>query len=105
MLNLPKENCIERRHNGAAYLIKVGGQPLIVIASNGRGWDHVSVSHRKRCPTWHEMCRVKDMFFSEEDIVLQFHPPKSDYVNVHPRCLHLWRNQTSEIELPPIELV
>lgn len=105
MLNLPKENCIERRHDGAAYQIKVGGQPLLIIASNGRGWDHVSVSHRKRCPTWHEMCKIKDIFFSEEDIVLQFHPPKSDYINIHPRCLHLWRNQTSEIELPPIELV
>lgn len=56
-------------------------------------WEHVSVSilEQERCPTWEEMCFVKNFFWNEEDTVLQFHPPKSEYVNTHPYCLHLWR--------------
>lgn len=104
-LKFPRENCVERRIGGAAYVFKLCGQSLSVIASVGGGWDHVSVCHKKRCPTWHEMCKIKEMFFDDEDTVIQFHPPKSTYVNVHPRCLHLWRTQKTEVKLPPIEFV
>lgn len=69
---------------------------LKVIASFGGGWDHVSVSCPDRCPTWEEMCYVKDLFFDDEECVVQFHPPKSQYVNYHPRTLHLWRPQAAE---------
>jgi hypothetical protein len=37
--------------------------------------------------------------------VVQFHPPKSQYVNCHPYCLHLWRNKNQEVILPPSILV
>lgn len=33
----------------------------------------------------------KDMFFKEDEIVVQYHPAKSEYVNNMPNCLHLWR--------------
>lgn len=64
---------------------------LRCIASDGGGWEHVSVSLLDRCPTWDEMCQVKDLFWGEEDCVVQFHPARKDYVNHHPYCLHLWR--------------
>ena len=36
--------------------VKLGVNVLLaVIASDGDGWDHVSVSHRARCPKWDEM--------------------------------------------------
>ncbi len=105
MLKLPKENLVEPGVDGGYYEIKICGQKLRVIASNGFGWDHVSVSHKKRCPTWHEMNRIKEIFFDEDDVVIQFHPPKKDYVNVHPFCLHLWRSHTDPIQLPPKILV
>ena len=31
-----------------------GGGALLCIASNGDGWDHVSVSLPNRCPNWPE---------------------------------------------------
>jgi hypothetical protein len=37
------------------------------------------------------MCKVKDLFWSEEDVVIQFHPAKSQYVNMAQNCLHLWQ--------------
>jgi hypothetical protein len=67
----------------------------LVIMSSGTdskfGWEHVSVSINRRMPNWTEMCFVKDLFWDEEETVMQLHPPKSAYVNLHPYCLHLWR--------------
>lgn len=74
---------------------------LRVIASWGGEWDHVSVSHQTRIPTWEEMCWIKGLFFDDEEAVMQLHPPKSEYVNNHSRCLHLWRPQNASIPLPP----
>lgn len=54
-------------------------------------FEHVSISLAHRCPTWDEMCRVKDLFWDNEDVVVQFHPAKSEYVNLSKTCLHLWR--------------
>jgi len=64
-------------------------------------WDHVSVSLENRCPNWGEMCFVKDLFFDPEETVIQFHPPKSKHINIHPHCLHLWRHKDGHA-LPPM---
>lgn len=64
-------------------------------------WEHVSVSSKFGCPTWEEMCWVKDQFWEPEECVIQFHPPHSQYVNVHNHCLHLWRCVEGETRLPP----
>ncbi len=81
---------------------------LSVQASDGLGWEHVSVSLRVRCPTWEEMNFVKGLFWDDEEAVMQLHPPRSTWVNCHPYCLHLWKpalvDQLS-IPLPPAILV
>lgn len=95
--------------NNGAFQIphpKIADYRINVIVSDGMGWNHVSVSlvsklgMVNRCPTWIEMCFVKEMFFGEDEAVIQFHPPKSEYVNNHNYCLHLWQNQNQEIQLP-----
>ena len=94
-------------NNGAFELtLRTPGKPrLFAIASDQAGWEHVSVSRKDRCPTWDEMCAVKDLFWTEEDAVVQFHPPRSDYVNNHPFCLHLWKPAGGSLLLPPSILV
>lgn len=74
-----------------------------VVASWGGGWDHVSVAPRKtyNTPTWADMCYIKDLFFYEDEVVIQIHPAKSNYVNIKENCLHLWRPQGIEIPTPP----
>lgn len=92
---------------------KIQGYVIQVIASTGMGWDHVSVSlidnrrgHARladrveRCPTWGEMCFVKNLFFESSECVIQFHPAESEYVNAHPYCLHLWKPQGVELPIP-----
>ena len=78
-----------------------------VIWSNGAGWEHVSVApeSKRLTPTWDDMCKIKDIFFNEEEAVIQIHPPKSDYVNNVPNCLHLWRCTYKDMVLPPSVLV
>lgn len=83
------------------------GAELKIIASPGDAnesipWEHVSVSVRNRCPNWHEMCFVKELFWDDEEAVMQLHPPKSTWVNFHPYCLHLWRPIAVTIPLPPM---
>lgn len=93
---------------GLFYVKKnISKPPLQIICSPfGEGeWEHVSVSLPDRCPSWEEMRYVKELFWSDDVTVVQFHPKKSEYVNNHPFCLHLWRNLKNEIELPPSILV
>jgi len=78
---------------------------VLVIVSWGLGWEHVSVSMKNRCPTWEEMCAIKDLFWKDSECVVQYHPPKSEYVNNHPFCLHLWKKISGDFETPPKILV
>ena len=91
---------------------------LMIIASCGDkemgiDWEHVSVRAEKQInnrviqmlPTWTEMCFVKSLFWDDEDVVMQLHPRKSEYVNNHQFVLHLWRCLTQEIPTPPSILV
>lgn len=86
--------------NGA-FLLKIGGQMLRLLASDGGGWEHVSASYSNRCPTWDEMCQIKRLFWDAEDVVIQYHPAESEYVNLHPFALHLWRPIGVELPTPP----
>lgn len=89
------------------YVMASSGEPY--EDNPGTGWDHVSVSLRnkaqdkmiERTPTWEEMCLIKAMFWEEEATVLQYHPAKSDYVNIHNYVLHLWRPLAGPLMKPP----
>lgn len=87
--------------NGA-FFFRVNNCPIRVIASDGLGWQHVSVSivDSDKPPAWSVMCQVKDLFWEPEDTVMQLHPPQSLYVNFHPGCLHLWRPTMEGVTIP-----
>jgi len=92
--------------NNGAFMPTLRHKQLVrVIASDGAGWEHVSVSRSDRTPTWDEMCQVKDLFWDETDTVIQYHPAKTDYVNNHQFCLHMWRPTEVLIPVPPSILV
>lgn len=86
------------------------GATLTIVATDAflaesKGWEHVSVSLPNRCPNWPEMCFVKELFWDDEECVIQFHPPKSEYVNNHPYCLHMWRDLVSPPRMPSSHFV
>lgn len=90
-----------------AFYIPFRSAMLKVVVDDGAtsGWEHVSVSLPNRCPNWDEMSHIKALFWDDEESVMQFHPRRSDYVNVHANCLHMWRKFGVEPELPPKEYV
>lgn len=84
------------------FSFKKNGITFFVMATDGLGWEHVSVSLSvKRAPDWEEMCMIKDLFWDDEDTVIQFHPKKSEYINNHEYVLHLWKKVDFDYELPP----
>jgi len=95
----------EEGRDGLAVSIQKDCILYRIIASWGGRWDHVSMSLEDRCPTWEEMCWVKDLFWNAKETVIQYHPSKNRYVNNHPYCLHLWKPQRHTIPLPPVSFV
>ena len=88
----------------------------LVIASPGNEeipWEHVSArigeKHnkklRERIPTWDEMCQIKDLFWNEDEAVMQLHVPESEFIRIHPFVLHLWKPIHQEIPRPPQQAV
>lgn len=87
--------------SGAEFLCSDGD------GTTGARWEHVSVhayryqGAQTRTPTWGEMCYVKRLCWDDDDVVMQLHPRKSEYVNNHPNVLHLWRPLEAKIPEPP----
>lgn len=95
---------------GWGFLFLTGEKyPATVTFSMGEtgadeGWEHVSINLKKRYPTWIEMCILKDIFFKEDECVVQFFPAKSKNEDI-PNCLHLWRNKNFESSFCPQSFV
>ena len=90
---------------------------LWVISSGpnaDNGWEHVSAHIKERVskkrvkadtPTWDEMCLLKSLFWRHDECCVQYHPPLTDYVNVHEWVLHLWKPCKANFTMPDVELV
>ena len=83
------------------FMSLIDAKPMSVIASDGDGWDHVSVSRADRCPHYEEMEQIAALFFAEDEAAVQFHVPKSEHVNIHPHTLHWWRPTRDRLPRPP----
>lgn len=101
---LLRERCmvIAVGEDGLAFMPKPG---LRVIASWGSGWDHVSVSRQKRCPTWDEMERVRQIVTLPGEVWVQYGMPADRHINIHGYCLHWWRPQDVAVPTPPAQMV
>ena len=58
------------------------------------GPKHISVSAKRRYPTWDELASARDRFVPGVRMVMHF-PTADEYVNVHETCLHLWEVEES----------
>lgn len=115
-----KYNTTKGDGNNGIFVIPHPTEPkikLFCIISDGTDprspvpWEHVSVraisknangKKYERVPNWAEMCFVKETFWGEGECVVQFHPVKENYVNIHPCVLHLWKWKGGEFPTPPI---
>lgn len=76
------------------------GTCSVIWSYNEEGWEHVSVSPKKRfrIPSWLDMCTLKEVFWEDEEEAYQIHPKRSQYVNCAENCLHLWKPVGHEID-------
>ena len=63
---------------------------LIVLFGNEPPGFHMSISHPKRYPTWDEIKGARYKFCPDEYNMALLLPPRSEYVNVHKNCFHLY---------------
>lgn len=108
-------------HPDGRYTIphpKIRDYYYFIIFSTGEGWEHLSVSIRcivsrtkklsrevDRTPTWAEMCWLKDLFWAEDECVVQYHPPKAVHISNHNYVLHIWKPIEEKLPAPPSNLV
>jgi hypothetical protein len=72
-------------HRGKGYRVLISGS-----VKGERRWIHLSFSRGDRVPDWEELKAVKSRFLGDDALAIQVFPPKEEWVNVHPYCLHLW---------------
>lgn len=90
---------------GGYYYDRISDKRLNFIFSCQMGWEHLSVSMPNKTPSWDQMCRMKDIFWGEDEACVQYHPKKEDYVNNHKHCLHIWKPADYELPTPPSLMV
>jgi hypothetical protein len=56
----------------------------------GEDWLHLSIAGKRDLPSWPDLVDTWDLLIQPGFVAVQVIPLKSERVNVHPRCLHLW---------------
>lgn len=85
-------------HLGNYSFRQIGVRPMVALRvicsarleADGKRWMHVSCSRQDRLPDWQDLRLVKDTFIGRDRLAIQVLPRASEYVNCHPRVLHLW---------------
>lgn len=95
MTSLPR-GWVQRAEAADGFCADNPKRGLRVIVSDatcddGKRWRHLSLTRRDRAmPTWEQLVTVKEEFLGPEAVALQVLAPRSEWVNIHPTCLHLW---------------
>lgn len=63
----------------------------IVLVSKDHGKLHLSISHPDRLPNYEEIKFARYHYLPDSVYMAQIFPPKAEFVNLHPNCLHLWQ--------------
>jgi len=88
----------EEHKVGYGRIKLVRWEGTVIFDATATTWEHVSVSPRKKgiIPNWYELKQIKEIFWPDDEEVIQFFPRTSEHVNVMSNCLHLWRNPDVE---------
>jgi len=81
--------------NGKAFRVTKGSlSGLLIIMTVGqelddKDWLHISYSRSHSIPSYHDTKFVVNHFVGDRTAIAVY-PPKDQYVNHNPNCLHLW---------------
>jgi len=73
-----------------AWMATMTDGELHVIRTQDGGLWHLSVSHTTRLPSWDEIADARYRFVPDRARMAMLLPPRAEWIDVHPRTLHLW---------------
>lgn len=73
-----------------AWDANVGDGQVRALRTKDGGLWHLSVSHTGRLPSWDEVADARYRFIPDRARMAMLLPPRAEWVDVHPRTLHLW---------------
>lgn len=81
--------------DGYSFVNYEKGQTVIMSIApqaelDGKRWLHFSMACRERVPSWAELVEAKEIFLGVESKAVLVIPPRSEYVNINKRVLHLF---------------
>jgi len=93
-IHSPIPNCLTWRSSNNLTVI-CGREPL---GPNGELRWHLSVAHNKRNPTWEEIRDLRYLLVPDDVTMAMFLPPRSQYINLHNFCFHLYELEADAIK-------
>jgi hypothetical protein len=86
------------------FLVPIEGDVWCIALSDREGWKHLAVfnAQKKIAPNWSVMCRIKDLFFADDEWAIQFHPPKDHSIDDVAFRLHLWSPLNETLPHPEV---
>ena len=69
----------------------------VVCVSKDVGLWHISISCKRRYPSWDEIHEARYLFAPDNCYMAMILPPKSEYVNLQENCFHLHELRRGEI--------
>lgn len=72
--------------------------PLMALVSYENGLWHLSVSGEGFIPTYNQIKEARYSLVPDDCHMAMIYPPKSEFVNVHETCLHLFQLSNEEMK-------
>ena len=85
----------ESENSLCGWIYQRQGKRLFFAISWNDEWEHVSLSHGNKIPSWEEICLAKNIFWNDGECVVQYLNECAD------NTMHLWRYTSEKIPVPP----
>lgn len=66
-------------------------------------WLHVSFACNNKMPDYSDISFIKQQFFGDDLKAIMVFPKRTEHINLHQYCLHLWANLTQD-DLPDFKV-
>jgi hypothetical protein len=93
--------------DGETMIYTMGACRILLSGPTERdliGW-HFSISCADRLPTWEEQKSARYSLIPDEVTMVAILPPKAEYVNAHPFCLHWWEADPQSLRRPASRII
>ncbi|MDE6832794.1 MAG: hypothetical protein K2J39_00885 [Ruminococcus sp.] len=78
---------------------------IFFTATWNDNWEQVYISRASNRPKWEELCETKEIFWNDDECVIQYIPSASMHTNEYNNCLYLWKPVGVKIPIPPKILI